>query len=382
MAGPRPVKIAIAGPAHPYKGGAAQHTTALAHRLTAAGHQVVLVSWTAQYPKLLYPGQLTVDTPELPLFGATERVLAWYRPDGWWRAGRRLAREGFDALVLCVVTPIQAPAYQALARAARAAGCPVLALCHNVLPHEGRAFDRPLMAALLRRVDAVVVHSDAEAAVAASLTTAPVQVAVMPPHLPGVTLAPGPAPGLAAGPAPRPAHRRLLFFGIVRPYKGLDVLIQALAQATPAVALTVAGEIWEGRDGLLRLIADLGLTGRVTLAEGYVPAADIAALFATADALVLPYRSATASQNPLLAFQYGVPVIATRAGSIPASVTDGVNGLLCTPGDAADLARAIGQLYQPGTLARLRAGARPADPGPLWDDYLAAITKAIPAARA
>ena len=257
-AGPRPVKIAIVGPAHPYKGGAAQHTTALAHRLSAAGHQVVLLSWTAQYPKLLYPGQLTVDPPEIPLFGATERVLAWYRPAGWWRAGRRLARERFDVLVLCVVTPIQAPAYLTLARAAR---CPVLALCHNVLPHEGRAFDRPLMTALLRRVDAVIVHSDAEAAVAASLTTAPVQATVMPPHLPGVALAGGAAPV----PAPGSTHHRLLFFGIVRPYKGLDVLLQALAQATPEVALTVAGEIWDGRDGLLRLITDLGLTERVTL---------------------------------------------------------------------------------------------------------------------
>ena len=370
------MKIAIVGPAHPYKGGAAQHTTALAHRLSAAGHQVVLLSWTAQYPKLLYPGQLTVDTPELPLFGHTERVLAWYRPDGWWRTGRRLARERFDVLVLCVVTPIQAPAYLTLARAARAAGCPVLALCHNVLPHEGRAFDRPLMTALLRRVDAVIVHSDAEAAVAASLTTAPVRVTVMPPHLPGVALAGGPGAAPVAG----PTHHRLLFFGMVRPYKGLDVLLQALAQASPAVALTVAGEIWDGRDGLAQLIASLGLADRVTLAEGYVAAADIPALFATADALVLPYRSATASQNPLLAFQYGVPVIATRAGSIAATVTDGVNGLLCTPGDAADLARAISQLYQPGTLARLRQGARPADPGPLWDDYLAAISKAIPAA--
>jgi glycosyltransferase involved in cell wall biosynthesis len=372
------MKIAIVGPAHPYKGGAAQHTTALAHRLSAAGHQVVLLSWTAQYPKLLYPGQLTVDTPELPVFGATERVLAWYRPDGWWRTGRRLARERFDALVLCVVTPIQAPAYLTLARAARAAGCTVLALCHNVLPHEGRAFDRPLMTALLRRVDAVIVHSDAEAAVAASLTTAPVQATLMPPHLPGVALAGLPQ---QAVPAPQPTHHRLLFFGIVRPYKGLDLLLEALAQASPAVALTVAGEIWDGRDGLLRQIAGLGLTERVTLAEGYVPAGDIPALFATADALVLPYRSATASQNPLLAFQYGVPVIATRAGPIAATVQDGVNGLLCTPGDAADLARAISQLYQPGTLARLRQGARPADPGPLWDDYLAAITKAIPAAN-
>ena len=73
------MKIAIVGPAHPYKGGLAQHATSLAHRLAAAGHEVLLQSWSAQYPKLLYPGQLTVETPEVELFPATERTLAWYR---------------------------------------------------------------------------------------------------------------------------------------------------------------------------------------------------------------------------------------------------------------------------------------------------------------
>jgi glycosyltransferase involved in cell wall biosynthesis len=365
------VKIAIVGPAHPYKGGSAQHTTELAHRLTAAGHQVTLVSWHAQYPKFLYPGQLTVDSPEVPLFDATERPLAWYRPDGWWLTGRRLAARGFDAVIVSVFTPIQVPAYVVLAKAARARGCAVVALCHNVLPHERHRYDEPAMRALLRASDAVIVHSAGEAAIARSLTTTPVEVAALPLHLPGID---------RAGTVPdgrRPGQGRLLFFGMVRRYKGLDLLIRALAEVKPDVSLTVAGEIWEGREEITGLISELQLGDRITLSDGYVPSDHVPSLFAGADALVLPYRSGTASQNALIALQFGVPVIATRAGAIADAVVDGVNGLLCEPGDAEDLRRAIDALYEPGTLERLRAGIRPPDSDRAWDDYLAVVSAAV-----
>jgi glycosyltransferase involved in cell wall biosynthesis len=363
------LKIAIVGPAHPYKGGLAQHATALAHRLAAAGHEVLLQSWSAQYPRVLYPGQLTVEIPEVELFPATERTLAWYRPDSWWRAGRRLAREKYDAVVLLVHTPIQVPAYLTLARAAKAGGCTVVALLHNVLPHEQRRFDKQLMSALLRRADALVVHSGEQANLAATLASTPAYVAPLALHLPHG------AP--VADSAPGGRRNRLLFFGIVRRYKGVDVLIEALAQAdVPDVGLTVAGEIWEGRDELLRLISDLGLAGRVTLTEGYVPTDEVPRLFAEADALVLPYRSATASQNTLIAFEFGIPVIATRAGALADAVTDGVNGLLCEPGDVSGLKEAIRRLYQPGELELLRSGVTSPDSGPAWDGYVAAVEKA------
>lgn len=362
------------GPAHPYKGGVAQHTTAMAHQLSAAGHQAALVSWRAQYPKMLYPGQMTVGTPEAELYPGTERSLAWYRPDSWWLAGRRLAGQRFDAVVLSVVTPVQVPAYLTLARAARAGGCTVVALCHNVLPHERGRLDEPLMKALLRRVDAVIVHSGPEAALAAAFTAAPVQVAGLPPHLPRSG-----APPATAKTGPR--RNRLLFFGVVRRYKGVDLLLRALAETGPQVALTVAGEIWEGRDELPALISDLGLQHRVTLSQGYVSTGDIPAIFGAADALVMPYRSATASQNALIAFQFGLPVIASRAGAIADAVEDGVNGILCAPGDVGDLSRAINLLYEPGTLERLRRGVHPVDAQPLWDDYMAAVEKTVAAGR-
>jgi glycosyltransferase involved in cell wall biosynthesis len=368
------VKIALVGPAHPYKGGGARHTTELAHRLAAAGHNVVIESWRAQYPARLYPGQQTLDTPEGDPYPRTHRRLAWYRPDGWLAAGRRL--RSADLVVFALLTPIQAPAYLAILAALRRSAhhrARTAVICHNVLPHERRPGDIPLIRTLLSAADLALVHSAAQAAQARALAPrTPIAVAPMPPHLPAVPRQDH-RPERAVVPPPGPPQCRLLFFGIVRPYKGLDVLLQALAQVPAHVTLTVAGEFWGGTDDTEKLIAGLGLSGRVTLRPGYVPASDIPALFAAADALVLPYREATASQNALLAFAHGVPVITTTAGTLADHVRNNVDALTCAPGDPADLARALTAFGDPQTARRLRAAVTPADPDPAWSAYLDAL---------
>src|SRR5882724_773142 len=159
------MKIALVGPAHPYKGGGARHTTELAHRLAAAGHDVIIESWRAQYPGRLYPGQQTVDVPEGEPYPRTRRRPA-------------------DLVVFAYLTPLQAPPYLAimagLRRPARTA-----VICHNVLPHERRPGDIPLTRALLSRADTVITHSVAQAAQARDLApAATVRTARIPPHLP------------------------------------------------------------------------------------------------------------------------------------------------------------------------------------------------------
>ena len=406
------MRIALVGPAHPYKGGGARHTTELAHRLAAEGHDVIIESWRAQYPARLYPGQQTVDVAEGAPYPRTRRHLAWYRPDGWLTEGRRLRTA--DLVVFAYLTPLQAPPY--LAIMSRLGGTKTTVICHNVLPHERRPGDIPLTRALLSRADTVITHSAAQAAQARDLAPAAmVRTVAMPPHLPASlpqnqgaeraglsapapaplpalanpstsagspapanpsTPAGSPAPGKPLAPADSPAPgssaapTRLLFFGIVRPYKGLDVLLRALAQAPAHVTLTVAGEFWPDSTEMDNLIAELGLADRVTLRPGYVPADEIPALFGAADALVMPYREATASQNALLAFAHGVPVITTTAGALAETVRDGVDGLTCAPGDTEDLLRVLIQISDPETARRLRAGVRPVDPEPGWAAYL------------
>lgn len=365
--------MAVVGPTHPFKGGVSAHTTELARRLSAAGHDTELVSWSALYPAVLYPGQQVVPdgVPDLPPYGRTTRPLSWRRPDSWVRTGRRL--RGHDLVVVVHVVPAVVPAHLALLRAL-GGGPRVVVVAHNVLPHEPHAGAAALVRALLIRAAGVVVHTSEQAAVARSLGAADVAVAPLPPHLPGggrVDLRPGSGTGSGAGP-------RLLALGIVRDYKGVDVLLEALEQV-PGPTLTVAGELWGAAGERVRELARR-LGDRVLLREGYVPASGLADLLASHDVLALPYRSATASQNALLGRAHGLPVLATRVGTFAAEVTDGVDGLLAEPGSVASLVGALRRLGEPGAVDRLRAGVKPPDLLTPWDGYVRAVTS-VGAAR-
>jgi glycosyltransferase involved in cell wall biosynthesis len=393
------VRIALIGPAHPYKGGGARHTTELACRLAAAGHDVVIESWSKQYPAGLYPGgQQMVEVAEGEPFPRTRRLLSWRRPDGWVAAGRRL--RDTDLVAFALLIPPQAIPYLAVLKGLRGArpgrrhdGASrprTVMICHNVLPHERWPADEMLTRLLLRRAGAALTHSAEEAARARALApAAQVMAASLPPHLPAAVPVRRRGDHAAADDHAerdvtlRPGRCRLLFFGIVRPYKGLDVLLRALARAPAHVVLTVAGEFWgRAEDETRALIDRLGIAGRVTLRPGYVPADQIRGLFAAADALVLPYRSATSSQNVWLAFAHGVPVIVTRAGTLADQVRDGADGLVCQPGDEDDLRRALVRISAPGEAARLRSAVRTADPDGYWDTYLEALLSlAMPPAR-
>jgi glycosyltransferase involved in cell wall biosynthesis len=353
------VQIAVVGPTHPFKGGIAQHTTVLARRLAARGDQVQIVSWRRQYPHRLYPGRQTVDAPEFALFEPTHRSMSWNRPDTWLRAAHRLRR--LDLVVFAHVTPAQVIPYRVMMLVLRGGRARTAVICHNVLPHERSRLDKALVSQMLRATDRVIVHSDAQAAIARELTDTPIAVAQMAPFMPDGFVPRAPAPG---------EHRRLLFFGLVRRYKGVDVLLRALANGPPDVRLRVAGEFWGGTEAMAALSRELGLAGRVELRDGYVAADAVPALFADVDALVLPYRSATGSQAVWTGFEFGVPVIATRAGHLADDVRAGVDGEVAEPDDVRSLTAALQRFYQLGTPERMRAAVEPVDPAPYWDRYL------------
>jgi glycosyltransferase involved in cell wall biosynthesis len=357
------VRVTLIGPAFPWRGGIPLLTNELAHRLAASGHAVRVRTWTRQGPARLLPAELhPLATPEAEAYPTVGEPLSWRNPLHWARTGRRAAAES-DLVVLIYYVPFQAPALAAIARAA-GRGARVVVICANAVPHEPRPGDGPLMSGLMRSVDGILVHTDAEREALRRLTQRPIAVSALPPHLPETARS-------QAGPDRAPL-RRLLFFGKVRPYKGVDVLLRALA-LVPGVELGVIGEFYEDRARLDALVDELGLAERVDVTPDYLPAGRIPEVFSGFDALVLPYRTATASQLVALAHWHGLPVVATRVGNFPETVRDGVDGLLCAPGDVLGLAGALRSLYEPGRLPALRAGIRPADTDGVWRDYVAAL---------
>jgi glycosyltransferase involved in cell wall biosynthesis len=354
------VRMTLIGPAFPWRGGIPLLTTDLAHRLTAAGHDVRLRTWSRQGPARLLPAQrYPLAAPESGIYPTEPEPLSWRNPLHWWRAGRRAAAES-EVVVLIFYTTVQAPALWAIARlAGRHAN--VVVICANAVPHESRPGDRPLAALLMRAADAVVVHTTAEREALAGLTDRPVAVAALPPHLPNGAR--------QAGQVGSPPLRRLLFFGKVRHYKGVDILLRALARVED-VHLAIVGEFYQNESEVRALIDRLGLADRVQVHPRYLPAERIPELFAGVDALVLPYRTATASQLVALAHWHGLPTVVTRVGNFPDVVRAGVDGLVCTPGDVDDLERALRDLYEPGLLASLRAAVRPAESDGVWQAYL------------
>ncbi|HWN31363.1 MAG TPA: glycosyltransferase family 4 protein [Pseudonocardia sp.] len=361
------MRITLIGPAFPWRGGIPLWTTDLARRLTGAGHHVTLRNWTHQGPARLLPAERhPLTAPESDVYPTVDEPLSWNSPAQWWRTGQRAAAES-DVVVLTFYTTLQALALWAIALCARRHARVVL-ICHNVVPHEARPGDRPLLAMLARAVDAVLVHTWAQHDALAVLTDQPAAVAALPPHLPIGERRPTPT-----GVEPK---RRLLFFGKVRHYKGVDVLLRAVARME-GVHLSIVGEFYQNLSELITLIAELDLADRVRVHPEYLPAEHIPELFTDADALVLPYRKATASQFVALAQFHGLPVVATRVGNFPDAVRHGVDGLLCEPGDVDDLAAALRRLYEPGQLDRLRAAVRPAETESSWRNYLDTLDELI-----
>jgi glycosyltransferase involved in cell wall biosynthesis len=336
------VRVLYVGPLPPFPGGISQHGSQLIRALTAEAHDVRAVSWHAQYPRMLYPGE-QVD-PDATPFPGVERLLAWYDPYSWRRAGH--AARAADLLVLPWVTPVQAPAYRVMLGAAQPT--PAVAIVHNPIPHEQRLFDEVLTRMVLRRLRGAVVH--AEASLAALGRIAPGLPAAAIPHPPNLEVAATDLP-------PAPPYR-LLFFGLVRPYKGLEVTLEALAKLAHRevpVELVVAGEFWEPVETYRRQLDALGLSGRVDLRPGYVPDREVGDLLAASHLVVAPYRHATQSGIVPVAGRAGRAVVATTVGGLAEQVVDGVNGTLAPPSDANALATAIERAL--GALPALSAGA-------------------------
>ena len=346
------MKICIVGPAYPYRGGLASIMETMARVYQAQGHDVQIYTFTVQYPSLLFPGKTQYVTTPPPADLRIERVLNNVNPLSWVKLGLRIRREAPDIVLMKYWTPFMAPSFGTVARIARSNGkTKVLCQIDNVEPHEHHIIDRPCNHYYLGAVDGFVYMSEQVHRELREYTSVP---AIFSPHPMFENF------GLRVERAEAceklgldSAKRYLLFFGLIRDYKGLDLLLDAFAKIdNPDLRLLVAGEFYNDKEQYRSALDRLG--ERVVLHEGFVKDEDVKFYFSVADALVLPYRTATQSGVTQIAYNFSVPMVVTNVGGLPEIVPDGKVGFVCEP-TTESIADALSRLYDEGMLDRFAA---------------------------
>jgi glycosyltransferase involved in cell wall biosynthesis len=364
--------VALVGPVYPYRGGIAHYTAMLARAL-AEKHETLVVSFRRQYPAWLYPGKSDKDPSKQPLRTPAEYLLDPLYPWTWWRTAHRIREFGARAVVMPWWVPFWAPSFATLARMAGGQGGPrIIFVCHNVMPHDNGLLDTLLTRLALSQGDGFVIQSRSDGSRLAQLVPQGRSVYVPLPVPPARATGP-----ILARCSDDEGESQLLFFGIVRPYKGLGLLLEALPMVRERrrVHLTVAGEFWDQRERYVRKINDLGLGDLVTVEDHYVPDEELAGLFQRADLLTLPYLSATASAVLAQAMAHGVPVVVTEVGDLGDIVRAHGIGTVAAPGDPRSLADAILAALEPSTMAQLRQNVQVMTQGSHqgWSALVAAI---------
>jgi glycosyltransferase involved in cell wall biosynthesis len=366
-----PVKVAIVGPVFPFRAGIAYCTTRLAEEMRK-GYDVDVISFSRQFPKRFYPGGDDVD-PTLPRAEAAF-IIDVMNPLTWLRAGWRLRR--YDAVIFVWWVWLFAPAYLTMIALLRRR-TRVILQCHNVGDKEPAAWKRWLTNRVLRRANALVTHARTEADEAWKRSHGRRVIRTfLPVHELGGAI-PSRADarttlGIAA------ASNVALFFGHVRPFKGLDIALRAWPSLTSDVLLVVAGEAWwERAEEYERLARELDLPDRGVLFDfRFIPDSEIATYFAATDVVLAPYRIEAQSGVALTAFHFARPVIATTVGGLP-EIIDGNNGMLIPPEDPAALAHAVDEFFTTRDRAAMERAAAASALRYSWPEYAAVFAALV-----
>jgi glycosyltransferase involved in cell wall biosynthesis len=342
-------QIAVLGLSHPFRGGIAHYSTLLVRELRRQ-HPVRFLTLRRQYPAFLFPGQSQYDDSAATIAEENEPIIDSINPLTWLRTAFTLWRGGYDLVVVQWWNPFFGLAFgtitNLLGLVSRARIC---FLCHNVLPHEASRFDRWLTGYAFWRATDFVVHSEQDRA---NLLALAPKAAVTKTRHPSYAVfgAQNVCDKAAARHrlGLRPDRPTLLFFGLIRPYKGLEYLLRAMPLVARDVdcLLLVVGEFYEPKERYTRMIEDLRLGECVKLVDRYVKNEEVSLYFRSADVVVLPYVDATQSGVVQIAFGLEVPVITTEVGGLPEIVEDGCTGFVVPSRCPEQLAEAIVRFYR------------------------------------
>lgn len=322
------MKIAYLSTFYPYRGGIAQFNASLFRALEKKGCEVRAYTFTRQYPDFLFPGQtqmVTENDPADPV--PAERLLDTVNPLTYRKTAKHIAAWKPDLLLMKFWMPFFAPSLGYVAGRLKKQGVVVMSILDNVIPHEKRPGDRMLSRYFLNKNDAFIAMSQ----------TVENDLRMLKPEA-QYRLKPhplydhyGPAVDLCKAREQLglpPDKKVVLFFGFIRAYKGLDILIEAMRYLPDDYHLLIAGEVYGSFEDYQKRIEAHRLSGRITCFTRYISDSEVPLFFSAADACVLPYRSATQSGITQMAFHYHLPVIATQVGGLSEMIEHGRTGLL------------------------------------------------------
>ncbi len=366
------MKIALVGPTYPFRGGIAHYTTLLVQQLRRR-HEVRFYSYRKQYPAWLFPGSTAPDPSAQILQEECERTIEPLNPLTWWQTGRQLLAERPDLLLLQWWTPFWLPLHLTLSLMARRANIPIIYLCHQLVEPDSSPLEWLTARPALALAQGLILVTEAEYQQAQRAFP---HLALRKGHHPLYDSFP--AHGLSRAEARAvlgiaPEVPLLLFFGFVRRYKGLPILLDALAQTDPALHLLIAGEFWEDAESYQAQIARLGLTDRVIIHNRYIPNEAVEAYFRAADLLVLPYLSGSQSGVSMLALHHKLPIITTSVGGLAETVQHGQTGLIVPPGDRDALAAALQRFFREDLGPTLQTGMANVQERLSWDGLVQII---------
>ena len=342
-------QVVIVGPAYPLRGGGmATFNERLAYAFKEAGDQVEIVTFSLQYPSFLFPGKSQYSEEPAPEALEIKVLINSINPISWLRTGNYIRKQKPDLVIFRYWLPFMGPAFGTIARIIRRnRHSRILAITDNVVPHEKRPGDVPFTKFFLSACQGFITLSRSVLE----------DLKVFEPKKPNLYLPHplydnfGDAETKEAACAALnldPQYNYLLFFGFIRAYKGLDLLLQALAepllQQRPDIRLIIAGEFYEDAEPYHGLIQKLNLQDRLVLHTDFIPNAAVRHYFCAADLVVQPYKHATQSGVTQVAYHFNKPMVVTNVGGLPELVPDGEVGYVVEPQPQA-IAAAVMRYY-------------------------------------
>jgi len=341
--------IVILGTAYPYRGLALLNEM-LARTFKKQGKQVSVITFSMQYPKFLFPGKTQFSESLPPADLDITRMINSINPLNWWRVGRHIRKMRPDALILRYWTPFLAPCFGTICRiVAKNRHTVVLAQLDNVVPHEKHFLDNILTRYFINSAHGFLYMSQQVKSDLDLFTTG--KPSVFAPHPVFSNFGEKVPRNEACQRLNMPVEKRyVLFFGLIRDYKGLDLMLDAWAKLKQnGKKLIVAGEFYTDKTRYIQQMERLGIGDDVLLHDRFIRDEDVKYYFSAADVLVQPYKNATQSGVTQIAYQFEIPMIVTNVGGLPEIVPDGKVGYVVEP-DALQIARAIEKIYENNNL--------------------------------